>query len=167
VLAAAFALSFALWSCGYHVAGSAKRLPGGAKSIGIPTFRNDTRAYKVEQQLTAAVLKEFSVRTQTPVSSDAAGVDVVLMGEVRDVSSSPITFGTDAFGSAFQITLQVAVRLVRAKDGTLLWENPNFTFRGRYVLNSKVSEFFSESNPAVDLMAREFAASLASTLLTR
>jgi hypothetical protein len=162
-----FAVSPVFTSCGYHLAGSVGRLPGGVRSIGIPTFKNDTRAYKVEQQLTGAVLKEFTVRTGTPVTSDSSGVEAVLLGEVRDVNSSPITFGTDAFGSTFQITLQVSVRLVRVKDGALLWENPNFTFRGRYVLTSKVSEFFSESNAAVDLMAREFAASLASTLLVR
>lgn len=154
-------------SCGYRVAGSVQNLPEGVHSIGIPTFKNDTREYKLEQQITAAVLKEFTLRTRVPVLSSSNGVDAVLQGEIRNLSSSPVTFGTDAFGSAFLVTVQMSVKLVRVKDGTVIFENPDFTFRGRYVLNSKVTEFFSEENAAVERLARDFAASLASTILTR
>jgi len=154
-------------SCGYHVAGSVQNLPGGVHSIGIPTFKNDTRELKLEQRITGAVLKEFTLRTRVPVVSSSSGVDAVLQGEIRNLSSSPVTFGTDAFGSAFLVTVQMSVKLVRVRDGTVIFENPDFTFRGRYVLNSKVTEFFSEENAAVERLAREFAASLASTILTR
>jgi hypothetical protein len=156
-----------LSSCGYRVVGSVQKLPAGLQSIGIPTFTNQTRQFRLEQRITAAVLKEFSLRTRIPVTSSASAVDAVLQGEIRNMSSSPVTFGTDAFGSAFLVTVQMAVKLVRVKDNSVVWENPEFTFRGRYVLNSKVTEFFSEENSAVDRLAREFAASLASTILNR
>jgi hypothetical protein len=167
LLALSLGLSLSCVSCGYHVAGSIQNLPGGVRSVGIPTFKNDTREFKLEQRITAAVLKEFTLRTRVPVSSSSNGVDAVLQGEIRNLSSSPVTFGTDAFGSAFLVTVQMSVKLVRVKDGTVIFENPDFTFRGQYVLNSKVTEFFSEENAAVDRLAREFAASLASTILTR
>jgi hypothetical protein len=160
-------LCLACLSCGYHVAGSVQNLPEGVHSIGIPTFKNDTREFKLEQQITAAVLKEFTLRTRVPVVSRSNGVDAVLQGEIRSLTSNPVTFGTDAFGSAFLVTVQMSVKLVRVKDGMVLFENPDFTFHGRYVLNSKVTEFFSEENAAVERLAREFAASLASTILTR
>lgn len=154
-------------ACGYHIAGSIKDLPGGVHSIAIPTFKNETRQFKIEQQITAAVLKEFALRTRTRVGASAAGAEAVLQGEIRNLSSSPVTFGTDAFGSAFLVTVQISARLLRTKDGAVIWENPDFIFRGQYVLNRKVSEFFSEENAAIDRMAREFAASLASTILSR
>ncbi len=154
-------------ACGYHVAGAVRNLPGGIRSVGIPTFTNSTREFKLEQQMTAAVLKEFALRTRVPVNSSAAGVDAVLKGEILDINASPVTFGTDAFGSAFLVSVRMSVKFVRVKDGSVIWENPDFTFRARYVLNSKVSEFFSEENAAVERLAREFAASLASTILTR
>jgi hypothetical protein len=154
-------------ACGYRVIGSVQNLPGGVHSIGIPTFKNRTREYKLEEPITAAVLKEFTLRTRIPVSSRSSGVDAVLEGEIRNLSSTPVTFGTDAFGSAFDVTVQMSVKLVRVKDGIVVWENPDFTFRGHYVLSSKVTEFFSEENAAVNRLAREFAASLASIILTR
>jgi len=153
--------------CGYHVVGSSRNLPGGVRSLAIPTFTNQTRQFRIEQQLTAAVLKEFTLRTRVPVGSKTDGVDAVLLGEVRSISSSPVTFGTDAFASAFLVTVQVAVKLVRAREGTVIWENPDFFYRGRYVLNKNVTEFFSEENAAVGRLAGDLAASLASTILSR
>ena len=153
--------------CGYHLSGSVRNLPGGVHSLGIPTFKNLTKEYRLEQQITAAVLKEFALRTRIPVTSQSSAVDAVLEGEIRNLNSSPITFGTDAFASAFVVTVEISVKLVRLKDGAVLWENPSLSFQARYELNSKVTQFFSEENAAVDRLARDFAASLASAVLNR
>jgi hypothetical protein len=153
--------------CGYRVRSAVGNLPSGIQSLGVPTFENRTYEYKVEQQITGAVLKEFSLRTRIRVSSRKTGVDAVLLGEIRNISSSPVTFGSDTFGSAFLVTVQVSVKLVRLKDSAVLWENSDFLFRERYQLNSKVSDFFNEEGPALDRLSREFAASLVSTVLNR
>jgi len=157
--------SLASGACGYRVAGAVKKMPTGIQSFGIPPFRNLSPTYRIEQRLTAAVLREFSTRTRCIVRPEAAGMDAVLIGEVRTVSSSPVTFGADTFGSAFVVTVQVSAKLVRTSDAKVLWENPDFLFRERYVLNGRVSDFFSEEGPALDRLARDFAASLASTVL--
>jgi hypothetical protein len=156
-----------LAACGYHVTGSAGNLPAGIHSIGIPTFKNSTREYKVEQQMTAAVLKEFALRARVPVNSRSTGVDAVLQGEIRNLSSSPVTFGVNTFASAFLVTVEISVKLVRVKDGVVLYENPDFSFQAQYELNTSVSQFFSEENAAVERLARDFAAALASSVLTR
>jgi hypothetical protein len=155
-----------LTGCGYKVRSSVQNLPGGIESLGIPTFSNATHQYKVEQQITRAVLKEFSARTRIPINSNSSGVDAVLAGEIRGFSSSPVTFGLDTFGSAFLVTVHMAVKLTRVRDGAVLWENANYVYSERYVLNAKITDFFSEENPALERLARDFAASLASTLLS-
>ena len=153
--------------CGYQVRSSVRPLPAGVQSLGIPTFTNKSPQYKLEQQLTAAVLREFSTRTRMPVNSASSNVDAVLRGEIQNISSTPVTFGTDSFGSAFLISVSISVKLVRTGDGSVLWENPSFLYRERYVLNGKVTDFFSEQGAALDRLARDFAASLASTILNR
>ncbi len=153
--------------CGYRVRGSVRELPSGIESLGIPTFKNLSPQYKLEQRLTAATLKEFAARTRVPVNSASSNVDAVLQAEILNISSTPVTFGTDSFGSAFLITVQISAKLVREKDGSVLWENPNFLFRERYVLNAKVTDFFSEESAALDRLAHDFATSLASTILSR
>ena len=156
-----------LTACGYHVTGATRKLPGGIQSLGIPAFKNLTREYKLEQQITAAVLKEFVTRTRVPVNSQSTDVDAVLEGEIHSVNASPITYGTDTFASAYLVTVEMSVKLVRLKDGSVLFENPGFTFQERYVLNTTITQFFSEENSALDRLARDFAASLASAVLSR
>ena len=157
-------------ACGYRVRSSVGKLPAGIQSLGIPTFRNRTSQFKIEQLISSAVLKEFSVRTRAIVNSSNSGVDSVLLGEIRGVSSTPVTFGSQTeqsqtFGSAFLVTVQVSVKLMRLKDSAVIWQNDNFLYRERYVLNSSVTDFFSEENPALERLARDFAASLTSIIL--
>ncbi len=158
--------------CGYRVRGAVGSLPSEAKSLGIPTFRNLTTQYKIEQLISSAVLKEFAMRTRATVNSSSSGVDMVLRGEIKNVSSIPITFGTQTagaqtIGSAFLVTVELSVRLVRTSDSSVIWRNDDFLFRERYLMNSNVRDFFSEENPALERLARNFAASLASSILNR
>jgi hypothetical protein len=166
VVILAGAISFGA-GCGYHLTGSVRNLPGGVKSLGVPIFKNNTREYKLEQQITGAVLQEFRMRTKVPVNSQSGGVEAVLYGEIRTLNATPTTYGADTFASAFLVTVEMSVKLVRAKDGVVLFENPAYSFEERYVLNTKVTQFFSEQNSALDRLARDFAASLASAVLKR
>jgi hypothetical protein len=159
-------------ACGYGIRSSVGKLPDGVQSIGIPTFRNLTTQYKIEQIITGAVLKEFSQRTRVVVNSNNSGVDLVLFGEINHVSSTPVIFGNQSndsqtYSSAFLVTVKLRVKLVRQSDSVTIWQNDEFLYRDRYVLNTKVRDFFSEENPALDRLARNFAASLASAILHR
>jgi len=154
-------------ACGYKVQSSVRSLPAGIKSLGIPTFNNSTSQYRIEQRVTSAVLREFSERTRVPVNSKRNDVDAVLLGDIRLISSSPVTYAADAYGSAFVVTVQVAVKLVRTSDSSVLWENPGFLFTERYVLTNKVTNYFPEEGPALDRLSHDLATSLASTILSR
>jgi hypothetical protein len=170
ILLAGIPLAFS--GCGYRVRSSIGTLPASARSLGIPTFRNSTTQYKIEQVISQAVLKEFSARTRATVNSSGSGVDLVLLGEIRNISSVPVAFGTQSdlsqtTGSTFWISVQMSVRLVRLSDSSTIWKNDDFLFGERFVLNSNVRDFFSEENPALDRLARNCAASLASSILKR
>jgi hypothetical protein len=159
-------------ACGYHVRRYVGKLPNGIQSIGIPTFQNHTNQYKIEQLISSAVLKQFSLRTRTSVKSSSSGVDAVLLGEIGDVRSVPVTFGTQTigsqtFGSAFLVTVEAKIKLMRTSDSKVIWQNDRFLFRERYELNANVREFFPEDNPALERLARLFAESLASAILDR
>jgi hypothetical protein len=151
--------------CGYRIHSSVDALPTGIRSLGIPTFRNLTTQFKVEQLISSAVLKEFSTRTRARINSSNSSVDAVLLGEILDVSSSPVTFGDQTFGSAFMVTVRMSAKLVRTKDSSIIWQKQDFMYRERYVLNSVARDFFSEENPALGRLASDFAASLVSAIL--
>src|SRR5712691_6480528 len=46
-------------ACGYHTAGHGVTLPADVQTIAIPAFVNQTQTYKIEQKLTAAVVREM------------------------------------------------------------------------------------------------------------
>jgi len=144
-----------------------QKLPWGLQSLAVPTFANMSDSYRLEQELTKAILSEFTSRTRVPVRSTTEGADGVLQGEIRSITSNPVTFGADTFGSAFLVSVRASVKLVRSSDGRVLWSREDFEFRERYVLNTKVSEFFSQQQPAIQRLARDFAGSLVSTLLNQ
>jgi hypothetical protein len=157
-------------ACGYRVRSSVGKLPDGMQSIGIPTFQNLTNEYKIEQLISSAVLKEFSLRTRTPVKSGSSDVDIVLLGEIRNVSSVPVNFGaqktgSQTFGSAFNVTVEASIKLMRTSDSKVLWQNDKYLFRERYTLNANVRDFFSEENSAIKRLARDLARQLANEVL--
>ncbi len=158
--------------CGYRIRSSVGTLPSEAQSLGIPTFRNSTTQYKIEQLISRAVLREFSTRTRATVNSSSSGVDLVLLGDIRELNSVPVIFGSQpdlsqTTASAFRVTVHMNVRLMRLKDSSTLWRNDDFVYSETYTLNSNVRDFFLEENPALERLAQNFAASLASTVLTR
>jgi hypothetical protein len=159
-------------SCGYRVRNSMGRLPDNLNSIGIPTFKNLTNEFKIEQIITRALLKEFTASTRGRVDSSASGVDLVLLGEIRSLDLLPVTYrtqnvGEKTFGSAFQLTLRVSAKLVRQRDSAVIWQNEDFVFRERYLLNTNIRDFFSEENPALERLAQNFSSGLASAILNR
>src|SRR5215475_5936770 len=76
--------------CGYHTAGHATTIPTSVQTIAIPAFVNQTQTYKIEQTLTAAVVREMVTRTHYHVvhSSDAAA-DATLSGTVLSTYTAP------------------------------------------------------------------------------
>ncbi len=151
-------------SCGYHVNTPA---PSVAKihTLAVPTLKNSTPVFQVEQRLTRALIEEFSRRSSYDVVSTESGADAVIRGEVLYISASPVIIGTASFGTTFLVTLNAKVSLVDLKTKKMLFRNDNYVFREEYVINRDVKQFFSELNPALDRMARDFARSVAASVM--
>ena len=166
-----FALALAatilqLTGCGYHVAGRASKLPSEWKEIAVPAFKNDTMRYRIEQRLTAAVIREFISRTKYRIVQDQAAADAVLHGEVLSIETAPVIFDSTTGQVTTQlVTLHVRVQLIDNRTQKPVYHNNDMVFRDEYQISSDVQSFFEEQNPAVDRMARAFASQLVSNVL--
>jgi outer membrane lipopolysaccharide assembly protein LptE/RlpB len=166
-VAIALILSAATLSgCGYHTAGKASRLPATLHVIAIPAFVNQTQTYKIESTLTNAVVREFNARTKYKVLSDVnADADAVLRGTVTSTQLAPVTYDSQT-GRASTGLVTVNMRVVlTARDGRVLYENQNYTFREQYQVSRELSSFFEEESPAVDRLSRDLARTLVSNVL--
>jgi outer membrane lipopolysaccharide assembly protein LptE/RlpB len=152
--------------CGYHVAGRASRLPSEWKEIAVPAFKNATNRYRIEQRLTAAVIREFISRTKYRIIQDEASADAVLHGEVLSVETAPVLFdATTGQVTTMLVTVHARVQLVDNRTQKPVYHNSDMVFRDEYQISSDVQSFFEEQNPAIDRMARAFASQLVANIL--
>lgn len=153
-------------SCGYHTAGKGSALPAAFRTIAIPAFDNQSQSYKVEQALTAAVVREFTTRTDFRiVPAVAPDADAILRGAVTNTQVSPLTYdSTTGRISSAMVIVFMRVSLTDS-HGKILYQNPSFYFRDQYEVSREVSSFFQEESPALDRLSRDFARTLVSSIL--
>lgn len=165
VLPPALLLSFSL-GCGYHTAGHAVQLPQEVKTIAVPAFKNETTTYRIEQMLTASVVREFVTRTHYHMLNDASeDADATLRGTVLSTSASPLAYDT-ATGRAASVLVVVSMKVTLTdRRGKVLYQNPAYLFREQYEVSQDLQSFFEEDSPAFRRLSQDFARTLVSNIL--
>ncbi|MBI1956173.1 MAG: hypothetical protein HYS38_07240, partial [Acidobacteria bacterium] len=132
----------------------------------IPAFRNETLQYKIEQDLTAAVVHEFLTRTSYRMQAQEEGSDAVLQGVVTAIYSSPIVFDPNN-GRTTKVLMTVGLRVTirDTRTGETLLEANDLVFREPYEVSADPRVYFQESRPALERLSQQIAASLVSTLV--
>jgi outer membrane lipopolysaccharide assembly protein LptE/RlpB len=152
--------------CGYHAAGHAVTIPDNVRTIAIPAFVNQTQTFKMEQMLTAAVVREFVTRTHyrviNQVSDDA---DAALHGTVLSTYTTPLTYDSRT-GRAASVMVVISMKVsLLDKQGKVLYQNPSYLFREQYEVSRDLNSFFEEDSPAFQRLSRDFAQTLVSNIL--
>ena len=152
--------------CGYHTAGRGVTLPDNVKTIALPSFVNDTRTYKIEQTLTAAVVREMVTRTHYQILNQGnSEADATLRGEVLSSSASPLTYDSQT-GRAASVLVTVSMKVsLTDRSGKILYQNPAYLFREQYQVSRELTSFFEEDSPALKRLSQDFARTLVSNIL--
>jgi outer membrane lipopolysaccharide assembly protein LptE/RlpB len=155
-----------LSGCGYHSLGAATHLPPDVKTLSVPVFATRTEAYHTETVMTQAVIREFATRTRMRITPDTdKDADAVLHGTILHETVAPLTYNSSTQqSSSFLITVVVSVTLT-GRDGKILYENKNYTFRQQYQSTTDLPSFFDESPAAIERLSREFARQLVADVL--
>ncbi len=153
-------------ACGYHTAGHAVQLPESVKTIAVPSFKNETPTYRIEQMLTASVVREFTTRTRYHIVNDTGDdADATLRGTVLSTAASPLTYDT-ASGRAASVLVVVSMRVILTdRSGKVLYQNPAYLFREQYEVSQDLTTFFEEDSPAFRRLSQDFARTLVSNVL--
>jgi len=163
-LAGAFLL-LSFVGCGYRTAGHATAIPQDVRTIAIPAFVNQTHTYKIEQMLTAAVVKEMVTRTNYHVVNVANEADATLHGTVLSTYTTPLTYDSTT-GRAASVLVVISMNVaLQDKTGKVLYENPSYLFREQYEVSRDPNSFFEEDTPAFQRLSRDFAQTLVSNIL--
>jgi outer membrane lipopolysaccharide assembly protein LptE/RlpB len=162
---AVIGLLLLLASCGYHTVGASSHLPPDVKILAVPSFKNQTHTYHVETGLTNAVIREFNTRTRYRVVQSEAQADAILQGTVVSAEVAPVAYDSvTGRASTGLVTIIIRVTLT-ARDGRVLYSNPNYVFRDQYQISNELASFFEEQGPALDRLSRDFSRTLVSNIL--
>jgi len=166
--------------CGYHVAGTASRLPAGLKVIAVPMIENRTNRYRIEQLMTEAVVHEFLARTKYRIVSTEDSADAVLHAEITSFDATPVVFdttpgpnstpvpnvnATTTSATTMLVSVHMKVSLEERETKTILYKNDNYLFREPYELSTDPTKFFDEQGPAMERMSRDFASRLVADIV--
>jgi outer membrane lipopolysaccharide assembly protein LptE/RlpB len=153
-------------SCGYHTAGHAVQLPENVKTIAVPAFTNVTTTYRIEQMLTASVVREFTTRTHYHILNEPGeAADATLRGTVISTSASPLTYNSTT-GQAASVLVVVSMKVsLTDRQGKVLYQNPSYLFREQYEVSQDLASFFEEDSPAFRRLSQDFARTLVSNIL--
>jgi outer membrane lipopolysaccharide assembly protein LptE/RlpB len=163
-------------SCGYHASGATSSLPPDVKTLAIPSFLNQTHTYHLETGLTGAVIREFNTRTRYRIvqpgaqpaaqsSAQSDQPDATLQGTVVSAQVAPVAYDSVTGRAATGLATIVIKVTLTARDGRVLYSNPNYTFRDQYQISNELSSFFEEEGPALDRLQRDFSRTLVSDIL--
>jgi outer membrane lipopolysaccharide assembly protein LptE/RlpB len=152
-------------SCGYQTAGKSSLLPPDMKTLAIPSFRNQTHTYHVETGLTGAVIREFNTRTRYRVVQTESEADATLQGTIVSVQVAPVAYDSVTGRAATGLVTIVAKVTLTARDGRVLFSNPNYVFRDQYQISNELASFFEEQGPALDRLNLDFSRTLVSNIL--
>jgi outer membrane lipopolysaccharide assembly protein LptE/RlpB len=153
-------------ACGYHTASHIVTLPANVQTIAIPAFVNQTQTYKIEQKLTAAVVREMITRTHYHILNEPGdSADATLRGTVVSTSTSPLTYDSQTGRASSALVVVTARVTLTDRQGKILYRNPSYLFREEYQVSRELSSFFEEDSPALERLSREFARTLVSNVL--
>jgi hypothetical protein len=144
-------LSLFLCSCGYHWIGRAEPVGPEAQLIAVPTWLNQTDIRGIEAVFTRRLIETIEQRGRARVVPRKKA-EAVLEGKIISISALATSF--EAGGSAavdYQLRVVVGIRLIRTRDGEVIWQIPSLIEEGYYDARA---EPLKQENSQEDALAR-------------
>ena len=162
----AIAVTLLLNGCGYHVAGTADKIPKSVQTVAIAPFANLTVRYKLTDYLAESVSREFIARSRYRVVPDIAQADAVLRGAVIKFQSFPVIADKiNGRATAVQMVVTMQVSLIDRATNDILFTRPSFDFSQRYEISVNQQAYFEESNAGLQRLSNDVARDLVSAIL--
>ncbi len=133
-------------------------LPRNIKTIYVETVKNKLDMEKVysyqqglEMDITNAVIRRFQQDGTVKVGKQETA-DAILKTDLLDYEQEGLRYDDLEQVQEYRLFIVVKLRLVDAKTGDLIWEEPNFTGDNEYYVSNVVS--IAAQKAAMDVVTR-------------
>lgn len=133
--------------CVYSFSG---RTPGGAQTIAIPVFLNESARPGVELDLTQAVIQAIDDDGRLRVLSDTNQADILLRGILKGYTWEPYTYDEQGTILSYRVVLEVSIEVINRKDTTANF-SVNLQPWGRYDAETEDEKVHGIPRAAQDL----------------
>lgn len=149
-----------LLSCAYTVRTSS--LPPHLKTVAIPVFENATTEYRLEQELTTAVIDRF-VRNNALRVVDERSANAVLRGRIVTYRNAVFGFSQETRAQEYRVTVAVAVTFKDLVKNRELWADVNLIKTANYYVQDVAGQTARTEQDG----RREAVQKIADEILTR
>jgi outer membrane lipopolysaccharide assembly protein LptE/RlpB len=153
------------WGCGYRLAGTggSSVIPEHIEIIAVPPFENRTQRPEIEQRVTEEVARVLNNRGKYRVVAVPAGAHAVLEGAVTSYRKAPVQFTSTGRATRVEAVITVQAVLRDTAEDAVLWSQSGLIFKQQYDVPD-TGEFFDEESLALDLLARDVADTLVTSI---
>ncbi len=149
-------LSFLPVSCGYHFTGEGAGPKPGLRNVAIPVFENNTSEPDLGSIFATALRKEFITKGQLQVVPvDQA--EAIFHGRITSIYSSAVAHREAEETIQNRLYVTLAIRCVDARDGKVLWQDPQFTYYQVFLQNADPNVSFDNRRATLDYLARQMS----------
>jgi outer membrane lipopolysaccharide assembly protein LptE/RlpB len=130
-------------------------LPEHIKKIAIPTFKNKTFHYGLEETLTDVAIREFIVDGRLRVGRKETA-DALLSGEITHYNREPLSYDNENIVEEYKIRILVDVAFRDLTTGEVLWKEKEMEGEATYSVRIEPIETEQEGlERAIEELARK------------
>lgn len=143
-------VGLALSGCGYSLT---TRLPSHIKTVAVPTFRNETLEYGLDEEITQAVIEQFTQDNNLRVVSENMA-DAAVYGVVTAYKRRVAGFTAEEIANEYEVAIIINVSVRDRVKNKELWSEEGMARTTNYFVNQVESERQGRQ-PAVQQIAED------------
>ncbi len=109
--------------CGYRFQGTARGLPGGARTLAVPILQNPTLEPDLGPLLAAALRDQFA-RTPAIRLVRTGEAEAILRGRVLGIEADAVAFDAAGLALEYRATISVELTLTDPSGTVIYWSDP-------------------------------------------
>jgi outer membrane lipopolysaccharide assembly protein LptE/RlpB len=142
-------------SCGYRFAQEGG-FPGDTQRLFVKVLENKTQETGVESIVTVALLNELTLRKTNQLANGLDDADVILSGEVNQVSFRTISQSKPDVADERRVTVSVDLKLTK-KDGLVVWAANGLSDFEEYFVETDTQQTDANRRDAIRVLSKRIA----------